>query len=105
MPQRGAAVERIKLASDGLRGGLREAAVSATPNFEESDVQLLKFHGVYQQDDRDQRVKRGEPRAKAWQMMIRLTIPGGVLETELSEPASADPSATATHLAPLGALR
>ena len=72
-------VERIKLASDWLRGDLREAAVSETPNFEESDVQLLKFHGVYQQDDRDQRVKRGEPRAKAWQMMIRLTIPGGVL--------------------------
>ena len=30
---------------------------------------------------------------------------GGVLETELSEPAAADPSATATHLAPIGALR
>jgi sulfite reductase beta subunit-like hemoprotein len=76
------AVERIKLASDGLRGGLREAAVSSTSNFEESDVQLLKFHGVYQQDDRDQRVKRGEPREKAWQMMIRLTIPGGVLTAD-----------------------
>ena len=76
------AVERIKLSSDGLRGGLREAAVSSAPNFEEGDVQLLKFHGVYQQDDRDQRVKRGEPRAKAWQMMIRLTIPGGVLTAD-----------------------
>jgi sulfite reductase beta subunit-like hemoprotein len=76
------AVERIKLGSDWLRGGLREAAVSSTSNFEESDVQLLKFHGVYQQDDRDQRVKRGEPRGKAWQMMIRLTIPGGVLTAD-----------------------
>ena len=76
------AVERIKLASDWLRGGLRAAAVSGTSNFEEADVQLLKFHGVYQQDDRDQRVKRGEPREKAWQMMIRLTIPGGVLTAD-----------------------
>ena len=76
------AVERIKLASDWLRGGLQQAAVSGTSNFEESDVQLLKFHGVYQQDDRDQRVKRGEPREKAWQMMIRLTIPGGVITPE-----------------------
>ncbi len=75
-------VEEIKRTSDGLRGGLRAAAVSRETHFEESDAALLKFHGVYQQDDRDQRVKRGEPRAKAWQMMVRLTIPGGILTAD-----------------------
>ena len=72
-------VERIKLASKGLRGGLRQAAISEASHFDDDDAVVLKFHGVYQQDDRDQRVKRGEPRERAWQMMIRLTIPGGIL--------------------------
>jgi sulfite reductase (NADPH) hemoprotein beta-component len=42
--------------------------------FEEDDVQFLKFHGIYQQDDRDQR-KTG----KKFMMMIRGRIPGGVM--------------------------
>ncbi len=75
-------VELIKLASHRLRGGLHDAVVSETPNFDDDDTVLLKFHGIYQQDDRDQRVKRGEPRERAWQMMIRLTIPGGALSPD-----------------------
>src|SRR5258708_7079560 len=75
-------VELIKLASHRLRGGLHDAVVSETPNFDDDDTVLLKFHGIYQQDDRDQRVKRGEPRARAWQAMIRLTIPGGTLSPD-----------------------
>ena len=43
-------------------------------HFSEDDVQLLKFHGVYQQDDRDLR-KQG----KKYIMMIRGRIPGGVM--------------------------
>jgi sulfite reductase (ferredoxin) len=73
-------VETVKRASDHLRGGLGEALASpSVTHFDESDSVVLKFHGVYQQDDRDQRVKRGAPREKSWQMMIRLTMPGGIL--------------------------
>ncbi|MGQ0764845.1 MAG: NADPH-dependent assimilatory sulfite reductase hemoprotein subunit [Gemmatimonadota bacterium] len=75
-------VEEIKRASDGLRGTLRDAVHDGSPNFGADNVALLKFHGIYQQDDRDQRVKREEPRDKAWQMMIRLTIPGGKLTAD-----------------------
>jgi len=72
-------VELVKLSSRRLRGTLHESVASSDPKFDEDDATLLKFHGIYQQDDRDQRAKRGEPRERAWRMMIRLTIPGGVL--------------------------
>ncbi len=72
-------VELVKLTSRRLRGGLQEAVVSDAPLFDDDDTVLLKFHGIYQQDDRDKRVKRGGPQEKVWSMMIRLTIPGGVL--------------------------
>ncbi|MGH7654306.1 MAG: NADPH-dependent assimilatory sulfite reductase hemoprotein subunit [Gemmatimonadaceae bacterium] len=73
------ATELIKRASRALRGGLSDSVVSDAPSFSDEDATLLKFHGLYQQDDRDQRVKRGEAREPAWQMMVRLSIPGGVL--------------------------
>lgn len=75
-------VELVKLASRRLRGTLHESVISTDTHFDDDDASLLKFHGIYQQDDRDQRVKRGEPREKAWRMMIRLTIPGGALTPE-----------------------
>lgn len=75
-------VELVKLQSHRLRGTLHHSVTSDDAAFDESDALLLKFHGVYQQDDRDQRVKRGEPREKSWQLMVRLTIPGGALTTE-----------------------
>ena len=81
-PRGPSGTELVKLASHRLRGGLQEAAESGAPRFTDDDAVVLKFHGVYQQDDRDQRVKRGEPREPAWQLMIRLTIPGGVLSAE-----------------------
>lgn len=86
-------VERIKLASNYLRGGLQDASISDDPRFADDDVTLLKFHGVYQQDDRDQRTKRGDAKEKAWRMMARLTIPGGVLTADqyLALDALADP--------------
>ncbi len=43
-------------------------------HFSEDDVQFLKFHGVYQQDDRDLRKT-----AKKYMLMVRCRIPGGVL--------------------------
>jgi sulfite reductase beta subunit-like hemoprotein len=54
---------------------------SDASHFGEDELQLLKFHGTYQQDDRD---TRGELRKagldKAWSFMVRTKIPGGHLE-------------------------
>lgn len=72
-------VERVKRDSRQLRGRLHETVTDGLPAFSDEDAAVLKFHGIYQQDDRDRRVKRGEPTDPSWQMMIRLTIPGGVL--------------------------
>ena len=77
------AVERAKRDGRQLRGTL--AATLADPSathFEKDDTVLLKFHGSYQQDDRDQRQTRGERVEKAYSFMIRVAIPGGVITAE-----------------------
>src|SRR4029078_1469539 len=73
--------ERIKEASDYLRGtlaeGLREEITGAIV---EDDQQLVKFHGMYLQDERDLRPERTRKKMeKAFAFMIRVRIPGGVL--------------------------
>lgn len=72
-------VEEIKGESRQLRGGICETlADSGATHFSEDDYQLLKFHGTYQQDDRDVRAERkkaGED--KAWSFMVRTKQPGG----------------------------
>jgi sulfite reductase (NADPH) hemoprotein beta-component len=73
--------ERIKEASDYLRGslaeGLREHVTGAIV---EDDQQLVKFHGMYLQDDRDLRPERSRKKMeKAFSFMVRVRIPGGVL--------------------------
>jgi sulfite reductase (NADPH) hemoprotein beta-component len=73
--------ERIKEASDYLRGtlseGLRE---EITGGIIEDDQQLVKFHGMYLQDDRDLRPERTRKKMeKAFAFMIRVRIPGGVV--------------------------
>ena len=76
-------VELIKEAGNYLRGTIAEALHDGTPKFGEDDIQLLKFHGMYQQDDRDLRkIARKEGRDKHYMMMIRARIPGGVLSPE-----------------------
>ena len=50
--------EQIKLASDGLRGTIRQELESPQPGFSRANAQLLKFHGIFQQDDRDMRLER-----------------------------------------------
>lgn len=75
--------ERIKEASDYLRGtlaeGLREEITGAIV---EDDQQLVKFHGMYLQDDRDLRSERTRKKMeKAFSFMIRVRIPGGVITT------------------------
>jgi sulfite reductase (NADPH) hemoprotein beta-component len=78
------AVERIKQKSDGLRGtlaeGLRDEITGA---ISEDDQSLVKFHGMYQQDDRDRRAERAEKKLeRLFSFMIRLRLPGGFMTPE-----------------------
>ena len=73
--------EHIKEASRYLRGtlaeGLREDITGAIV---EDDQQLVKFHGMYMQDDRDLRSERTRKKMeKAFSFMIRVRMPGGVV--------------------------
>src|SRR5262244_1993766 len=73
--------ERIKEASEYLRGTLAEGVrEEITGAIAEDDRQLVKFHGMYLQDDRDLRSERTRKKMeKAFAFMIRVRIPGGVL--------------------------
>lgn len=72
-------VERIKANSRYLRGTLAESlADPLTGALAEDDTQLSKFHGFYQQDDRDARSERKRQRLEpAYSFMIRARIPAG----------------------------
>ena len=74
------AVEGIKKASRGLRGTLVESLDDPlTGAIRDSDTQLIKFHGSYQQDDRDIRAEREHQKLEpAYSFMIRTRTPGGV---------------------------
>lgn len=74
-------VERIKENSDGLRGGISTGlADDTTGALHEDDTALIKFHGIYQQDDRDLRDERARRKLEAdYSFMLRLRIPGGLL--------------------------
>jgi len=76
--------EHIKDASNYLRGTLAEGlAEDITGAIVEDDQQLVKFHGMYLQDDRDLRSERTRKRLeKAFAFMIRVRITGGVLTTK-----------------------
>ena len=73
-------VERIKAQSRHLRGTIAESlADRLTGALAADDTQLSKFHGFYQQDDRDVRSERKRQRLEpAYSFMIRARIPAGV---------------------------
>lgn len=73
-------VEGIKRASRLLRGTLVESLADAhTGGLREPDRQLIKFHGSYQQDDRDLCEERERQKLEpAWSFMVRTRLPGGV---------------------------
>lgn len=77
-------VERIKTASKGLRGTLKESLQDdITGALREDDQSLIKFHGMYQQDDRDRREERSAKKLEwLYSYMIRLRLPGGFLTPE-----------------------
>ncbi len=82
-PGEGSKVERIKIESDHLRGQIAEELDQDTTHFSEAQIQLLKFHGTYQQENRDARKERkAQGEEKAYQFMVRSRIPGGVLNAE-----------------------
>jgi sulfite reductase (ferredoxin) len=76
-------VEALKRDSAGLRGTIPEELATAEDHFSEGAVQLLKYHGVYQQDDRDARKSARETGAgRDFSCMIRTKSPGGYLPAD-----------------------
>lgn len=77
-------IERIKTASDGLRGSIEESLHDEiTGAIREDDQAVIKFHGMYQQDDRDRREERAEKKLdRLYSYMIRLRLPGGLIKPQ-----------------------
>ncbi|MFO0926555.1 MAG: NADPH-dependent assimilatory sulfite reductase hemoprotein subunit [Gemmataceae bacterium] len=77
------AVEVVKENSQALRGTLIEELAKDSDKFSDADKNLLKFHGSYQQEDRDARKnRRADGQGKFHIFMIRCKIPGGRLTAE-----------------------
>lgn len=74
--------ERVKAASRHLRGTIAESLREPlTGAVRPDDGALLKFHGTYQQDDRDLRDERRRSKLEpAYQFMVRVRAPGGIVE-------------------------
>ena len=73
-------VEGIKVTSDYLRGTIAEELAGDAPVFSSDSYELLKFHGIYQQDDRDVRAERKRQGLDVDHIcMVRVSIPGGTL--------------------------
>ncbi len=73
--------ERIKAESRFLRGTIADGMTRIeTGALADDDTQVTKFHGFYQQDDRDLRAERGKQRMeKAFSYMVRMRVPAGIL--------------------------
>jgi sulfite reductase (ferredoxin) len=78
-------VEQVKVDSRFLRGTIHQDLANDSDQFDKDNGTLLKFHGTYQQDDRDSRGSKsadGAKAGKAYSMMTRTRIPGGRLTAE-----------------------
>jgi sulfite reductase (ferredoxin) len=73
-------IEALKERSNFLREPVASELLQDTTHFSEDALQLLKYHGSYQQDNRDNRVKGQE---KDYQFMLRTRNPGGFVPPEL----------------------
>jgi sulfite reductase (NADPH) hemoprotein beta-component len=73
--------ERIKGESNNLRGTIsKDLTDDLTGGFTSDNFQLIRFHGMYQQDDRDIRAERAKQKLEPLQnMMLRARMPGGVI--------------------------
>jgi sulfite reductase (NADPH) hemoprotein beta-component len=72
--------EMLKASSDQLRGTIANSLLDRlTGAVAPTDAKLMKFHGIYQQDDRDLRDERRRQKLEpAYQFMVRVRLPGGV---------------------------
>ncbi len=77
-------VEKIKYDSNFLRGTLAESlADPITGSIVPDDRQVSKFHGIYQQSDRDiEKERKHQKLEPAWSFLIRVRMPGGVVTPE-----------------------
>ena len=76
-------VEDIKRTSGFLRGTLPEELADGTDAFSQDNTVVLKFHGIYQQDDRDVRRERASQKLPLdYSCMVRASVPGGKLTAE-----------------------
>lgn len=71
--------EVIKAASRHLRGSIAAELANEAAQFSKDTTLVLKFHGIYQQHDRD--LRRAEAK-KEYSCMVRVSVPGGVLRPE-----------------------
>ena len=76
--------EKIKVESDALRGTIKESLLDEiTGAVREHDQGLVKFHGMYLQDDRDRREERAAKKLdRLYSFMIRVRLPGGFITAE-----------------------
>ena len=73
-------VEAVKLASQYLKTQVADELSNGQSHFSEDAASILKFHGSYQQDDRDLRPQlKREKKDKAYSLMVRVRIVGGKL--------------------------
>jgi sulfite reductase (ferredoxin) len=80
IPTKLSPVEAIKETSRQLRGTIGAELLKDSDHFSDQDKQLLKFHGTYQQEDRDARKNRKKDGiGKHYLFMVRCKIPGGRL--------------------------
>ena len=76
-------VEVAKRRGRHLRGTIAETLASEGTHFGHDDAALLKFHGTYQQDDRDaRRALEAGGLEKAWSFMVRVAIPAGAVTAD-----------------------
>ncbi|WP_272536415.1 assimilatory sulfite reductase (NADPH) hemoprotein subunit [Providencia sp. PROV182] len=73
--------ERMKQDSNYLRGTIKDDLKNGlTGGFEGDNFLLIRFHGMYQQDDRDIRAERAEQKLEPRHaMMLRCRLPGGII--------------------------
>jgi sulfite reductase (NADPH) hemoprotein beta-component len=76
--------ERLKEKSNFLRGTIAENLTDdLTGAFVGDNFQLIRFHGMYQQDDRDIRAERAKQKLEPLQnVMLRARLPGGIITTK-----------------------
>ena len=76
--------ERLKGESERLRGTITDdLANPLTGGFEGDNFQLIRFHGMYQQDDRDIRAQRAAQKLEPLHtVMLRVRLPGGIIRPD-----------------------